>query len=259
MADDPLIDNYRQASAQDASQPSDAVRAAIAAKARELAAQRRDSAATVQFDTSVPAANQSSWKIRAVAGLAVLTVGSSLFWQVYREHPEQLPTTVAVVPVPAIAPAASAAEAAVDVVVEQKIERAKASASREEADAAGNAAAAPAAEAPTASRQALGALRADAAPDRARPDATDIMARYFADASTTGDSDLWVLLDARGAVLNTGRQAPADPAALKRYLEARYPRIVTAEVEMAAVSTQRGDATIHFVWLAPGSPLPAGQ
>lgn len=265
MPDDPLIENYRQASAQDASQPSDATRATIAARARELVAQRRDSAATAQFDTRVPAANQSSWKIRAVAGLAVLAVGGSLFWQTYRDYPEQLTTTVAVVPAPATAPPAEPAADAAEQKVENDAARrqaaqppaqlaeSKASAAREEAHADA------AAAAPAASRQASGALRTDATLGRARPDAADIMARYFSDALITGESNLWVLLDARGAVLRTGRQAPADPAVLKRYLEARYPRIVTAEVETEAADTQRGTSLIHFVWLATGSPLPTNQ
>ncbi len=262
MADDPLIENYRQASAQDASRPSDATRAAIAARARELTARGRESAATAQFDTRVPAANQSSWKIRAVAGLAVLAVGGSLFWQVYRDYPEQLTTTVA-------EPAADVAGQKVESDVSrrraaqppaQRAVESKASPVREEAraDAATGASLAEevAPAAPAASRQALDALRTDATLGRTRPDAADILARYFADASTTGESNLWALLDARGTVLRTGRQASADPAALKRYLEARYPRIVTAEVETETADTQRGTSLIHFVWLATGSPLP---
>jgi hypothetical protein len=89
---------------------------------------------------------------------------------------------------------------------------------------------------------------------RAQPNAAAIVARYFPDVPASGESGLWVLLDVRGIVLRTGRQGPADPAELKRYLEARYPGIVTAEVEASAASSQRGASLIRFVWLAVDSP-----
>src|SRR5450755_1328157 len=74
-----IDDEYRRASAQDPSQPSDSTRRTILAHAAALAAQRAAGKDPVSADFRRPAANQSSWRpaligTLAAAGLAGLLI-----------------------------------------------------------------------------------------------------------------------------------------------------------------------------------------
>ena len=62
--DEELLARYRRAS-EDAAGPSDAVRAAILAESRRVAAELAKQAPPPTFDVSRPAANDSRWKIPA--------------------------------------------------------------------------------------------------------------------------------------------------------------------------------------------------
>jgi hypothetical protein len=77
--DDVLIDEYRRASASDADRPSAATRAAILAEA--AAAARRNA----------PAANESRFWLRAVAGIAVFGIGVLLWRQTDYRTPDVAP------------------------------------------------------------------------------------------------------------------------------------------------------------------------
>jgi Ankyrin repeats (many copies) len=72
--DKELLERYRRASDREAEAPSDAVRAAILAEGRRVAAERANRASAHTFDTARPAANDSRWKITAfgTAGAAIL-------------------------------------------------------------------------------------------------------------------------------------------------------------------------------------------
>lgn len=82
-----LSERYRQASAADGSRPSDAVRAAIRAEARLQATER---AAKPTVLPNAPAANDSHWRLRAVAGLVVVAIGVAVVLQVGRQ-PASIP------------------------------------------------------------------------------------------------------------------------------------------------------------------------
>src|SRR5580698_3232105 len=71
--DEELLARYRQAS-PDAPGPSDAVRAAILAESRRVAAELAKQAPRKSIDTSGPAANDSRWKLTVfgTAGAALL-------------------------------------------------------------------------------------------------------------------------------------------------------------------------------------------
>jgi hypothetical protein len=99
---DPLTREYQRASSTEAGRPSDATRAAILAEARAAALRR------------MPAANNSRFVWRAVAGIAVIGV-AVLLW---RQAGQPLPVTAHVeppaarseAPQPAAVPAAAASE-----------------------------------------------------------------------------------------------------------------------------------------------------
>ncbi len=80
--DDALIDAYRRASASDADRPGAATRAAILAEA--AAAARRNA----------PAANESRYWMRTVAGIAVLGIGVLLWRQTYDRLPVAAPVAL---------------------------------------------------------------------------------------------------------------------------------------------------------------------
>jgi Ankyrin repeats (many copies) len=72
--DKELLERYRRASDSEAAAPSEAVRAAILAEGRRVAAQQATRASEPKFDSSRPAANDARWKITAfgTAGAAIL-------------------------------------------------------------------------------------------------------------------------------------------------------------------------------------------
>ena len=67
---DELTQRYREASAQDARRPGAHVRDAVRAHAQMVIAAGKSSTATKNAPKA-PAANQSRWKISALAGLAL--------------------------------------------------------------------------------------------------------------------------------------------------------------------------------------------
>jgi ankyrin repeat protein len=104
--DEELLARYRQASA-DAAGPSDAVREAILAESRRVAADLAKQAP--QFDVSSPAANDSRWKIKAYGTVGVALLAALLFAPRYWEN---APTAqVSMAPAPAPAPATTPASA----------------------------------------------------------------------------------------------------------------------------------------------------
>jgi hypothetical protein len=72
--DKELLERYRRASDSEAAAPSEAVRAAILAEGRRVAAGQANRASAHTLDASRPAANDSRWKITAfgTAGAAIL-------------------------------------------------------------------------------------------------------------------------------------------------------------------------------------------
>jgi hypothetical protein len=91
--DEELLARYRQASA-DAAGPSDAVRDAILAESRRVAAELAKQAPRQPFDVSRPAANDSRWKIPAFGTVGVALLAALLFAPRYWEKapPAQVST-----------------------------------------------------------------------------------------------------------------------------------------------------------------------
>jgi hypothetical protein len=93
-AADELTLRYRRASASDPSRPSLQTRAAIGAQARTAmtfrSSRAADEAALAQLESS-PAANDSRWKLRAVAGLAGVGLAGLLATQAFHQAPRQDP------------------------------------------------------------------------------------------------------------------------------------------------------------------------
>lgn len=107
-AADELTLHYRRASAADSSRPSQQTRAAISAQARKVMAYRTtraaDEAALAQMEAS-PAANDSRWRLRAVAGLAAVGLAGLLAMQAIRNTPgPDLPRATIVAPLTVQAP-----------------------------------------------------------------------------------------------------------------------------------------------------------
>jgi hypothetical protein len=83
--DEELLARYRQASA-DAAGPSDAVRDAILAESRRVAAELAKQAPRQPFDVSRPAANDSRWKIPAFGTIGAALLAALLFAPRYWEN-----------------------------------------------------------------------------------------------------------------------------------------------------------------------------
>lgn len=96
---DGLIEAYHRASelTGQASRPSQAVRDRILAQAE---AQARLQSPPAQVGTRRPAANESRWKLRALASVMVMGLAGLLAWQVERAPPEpdQAPAATAALP-----------------------------------------------------------------------------------------------------------------------------------------------------------------
>jgi hypothetical protein len=109
--DEELLARYRQASA-DAPGPSDAVRAAILAESRRVAAELAKQAPRQAFDVSRPAANDSRWKITAFGTVGAALLAALIFAPRYWEntHLAQLHNA----PVSALAPPPAPSAAAQD-------------------------------------------------------------------------------------------------------------------------------------------------
>jgi hypothetical protein len=90
-AADELTLRYRRASAGDPSRPSQQTREAISAQARKVMTHRTtraaDEAALAQME-ALPAANDSRWKLRAVAALAGIGLAGVLAVQTFRQAPK---------------------------------------------------------------------------------------------------------------------------------------------------------------------------
>jgi Ankyrin repeats (3 copies) len=99
--DEELLARYRQASA-DAPGPSDAVRAAILAESRRVAAELAKPAPRQPIDVSRPAANDSRWKITAFGTAGAALLAALLFAPRYWENAPPAPVT-APPPAPSLA------------------------------------------------------------------------------------------------------------------------------------------------------------
>jgi hypothetical protein len=96
--DEELLARYRRASA-DAAAPSDAVRAAILAESRRVAAELAKQAPRQPFDVSRPAANDSRWKIPVFGTVGAALLAALLFAPRYWENAP--PAQVSMAPLPA--------------------------------------------------------------------------------------------------------------------------------------------------------------
>jgi hypothetical protein len=111
--DKDLLERYRRASGNEASAPSDAVRAAILAEGRRVAERltqeshaKRES--KTPLDTSRPAANDARWKITAFGTMGAALLAALLiaprYWDTSRVKKESAAQTAAPVSEPAAAP-----------------------------------------------------------------------------------------------------------------------------------------------------------
>jgi Ankyrin repeats (many copies) len=110
--DKELLERYRRASDSEAAAPSEAVRAAILAEGRRVAAQQAIRAPKHTVDSSRPAANDARWKITAfgTAGAAILAalLFAPRYWE-SRMTPMHAKTAPAAAPAPAQASKSEAA------------------------------------------------------------------------------------------------------------------------------------------------------
>jgi hypothetical protein len=106
--DEELLARYRRASA-DAAAPSDAVRAAILAESRRVAAELAKQAPRQPFDVARPAANDSRWKIPVFGTVGAALLAALLFAPRYWENAP--PAQVSMTPPPAPASTAAQTEA----------------------------------------------------------------------------------------------------------------------------------------------------
>jgi len=130
--DEELLARYRRAS-EDAARPSDAVRAAILAESRRVAAELAKQAPPPTFDVSRPAANDSRWKLPAFGTIGAALIAALIFAPRYWENAPPAQVSMAPAPAPAPAPAtapASVAAQAQDKAEAPKLEEVKPSASR---------------------------------------------------------------------------------------------------------------------------------
>jgi Ankyrin repeats (many copies) len=122
--DEELLARYRRAS-EDAAGPSDAVRAAILAESRRVAAELAKQAPPPTFDVSRPAANDSRWKIPAFGTIGAALLAALIFAPRYWENAP--PAQVSMAPAPAPAPAGAQTQ---DKAEAPKLEEVKPSAPR---------------------------------------------------------------------------------------------------------------------------------
>jgi hypothetical protein len=130
--DEELLARYRRAS-EDTAGPSDAVRAAILAESRRVAAELAKQAPPPTFDVSRPAANDSRWKLPAFGTIGAALIAALIFAPRYWENAPPAQVSMAPAPAPAPAPAtapASVAAQAQDKAEAPKLEEVKPSASR---------------------------------------------------------------------------------------------------------------------------------
>jgi hypothetical protein len=273
---DGLIDRYQRASAADPSRPSDAARAAIAAQARVAAAARAERNGAARLETRTPAANDSHWRMRAAAGLAVVAVGALVAIQISRHPPAQsqtdevvaqppatartAPPEVALPAAPAVAPAAVApapktpqAPLLARSVLSEQAPAAERSEARMAAGAAAPAAANMADAAATVAAPGPQAQQArQAMPGPPSLDAA-LVTRYFPDAFS-GSADrppMWLLVDRDGRVVHAGRHAAGGEAGLRMYLEERFPGVRIGEYQSVAVLDREGrQATVAVARIA---------
>jgi ankyrin repeat protein len=102
--DEELLARYRRAS-EDAAGPSGAVRAAILAESRRVAAELAKQASPPTFDVSRPAANDSRWKIPAFGTVGAALLAALIFAPRYWEHTPPAQVSMAPAPAPASVPA----------------------------------------------------------------------------------------------------------------------------------------------------------
>jgi Ankyrin repeats (many copies) len=126
--DEELLARYRRAS-EDAAGPSDAVRAAILAESRRVAAELAKQAPPPTFDVSRPAANDSRWKIPAFGTIGAALLAALIFAPRYWENAPPAQVSVAPAPASATAPASVAAQTQ-DKAEAPKLEEVKPSAPR---------------------------------------------------------------------------------------------------------------------------------
>src|SRR5580698_6511323 len=113
--DKELLERYRRASATEATAPSEAVRAAILAESRRVAAELQKNGAQHGFDTTHRAANDSRWKVTAFGTLGAALLAALLIAPRYwPTQPASIASSVAMAPQPtadstsALTPAAPA-------------------------------------------------------------------------------------------------------------------------------------------------------
>ena len=234
--EDDLLDRYRRASAAESSRPSDAARSAIAARARVETAVR-----------TLPAANDTHWRLRAAAGVAVVAVGALIVQRLSHDrHYEQQvasQTAQAVVETASVPPVA-----ATPVVVEQ--------APAESADAATKSAEAAVAAAVTGAVASAGADSA-AVSTRATAITAAVLTRHFSDAfSASGTAPpMWLLIDQNGRVVRSGRFASIEETRLRTHLEQLIPGARIGEYQTVTVSdAKQRQATVAIFTLAADSP-----
>jgi hypothetical protein len=203
---DALADAYRKASAEEAGRPGAAIRTAILAEAA-AAAHRR-----------TPAANDSRYLWRGVAGVAVLGFALLMWQQMDHRMPGEAPV-VAVVP-------GDIGTVKLDLpypVAERMAEAPPQSLPAQPspaADAATDVAAPLAAEAPVRNESARAASKVSALVDL-ETDADALLRQHFPQQYQSSTSHrLWLVQDGNGAVLRSGELAPdQDLAGLRVSIE----------------------------------------
>lgn len=108
-----LLERYRRASDTETSAPSDAVRAAILAEGRRVAAELAKNPSPPTFDTKRPAANDSRWKFTAFGTLGAAVLAALIIAPRYKETLPASKTATSTAAAPAAAPAENSANAPV--------------------------------------------------------------------------------------------------------------------------------------------------
>ena len=242
--EDDLLDRYRRASAAESSRPSDAARSAIAARARVAAAVR-----------TLPAANDTHWRLRAAAGVAVVAVGAFIVHRLSQDRQFEQQVVEQKV-------AARIAQPVVDAAPEPPVstEPAPAVAQRSTTSAppAEMADAAPKSEVTVAAAPAMTAAVASAGADsaavstRAAAITAAVLTRYFPDAfSASGTAPpMWLLIDQNGRVVRSGRFASIEETRLRTHLEQFIPGARIGEYQTVTVSdAKQRQATVAIVTL----------
>jgi hypothetical protein len=257
MSDEELSLRHRRASEASAGAPSAATRAAIRREAEAQAAARRAA------DGRPPAANDSRWLMRAVAGLAVVAIAAGLWWQLRPQVGSVTPVAQVsqVEPVAQVAAVPEAAES------QRRLELPPPRPPPALAGTAPTAGKLPAATAAPAMVAAApvppppAAAPATALADAAQtaPAATVLaaeVARRFPEAwtSATPVDGLWVQLNAQGKVVDAGRRSTGQSlarAAESGAREAIAPAAITAQAvnspSARAVAGAVADSSVELV------------